>query len=381
MNIQTKTDGSTAMSSIEIMDTGLIYRNPMPALRSQHAFFPSLILMPDGEIVATMDIGSAFEAVDVRSFVCRSSDQGKTWTEPVKIFEPDESAHRVSTTCRVSLMPDGSLMGWACLFDRSNTEIGLVHPQTDGFVAKRFAVVRSQDAGITWSDPDPVKLPFDWDYFETCSPPIPIDGRLLVPSSPLRATDGTLSDIANGIAFVSEDNGLTWPSATTVFADRYGGPTAWEQKMSRITDGRVLAVCWSYDTQADGPMPNRWATSEDGGLTFGPANSTGIHGETCTPIAMENNHVLCVYRGYEKPGLRAHLAKINGDTWEPLADIPVWEGPSYGQEKEQSKWAQMKSLQLGLPTLVRLPGGDVLAAFWCVDNSMGNIRWYRIRVT
>lgn len=368
------------MNSIEVVDTGLIYRNPKPAVHSKHAYFPSLIVMPDGELIATMDIGSAFEAADMRSFVCRSPDGGKTWSQPTKIFEPDESSHRVSTTCRVSLLPDGSLMGWACLFDRSDTDNGLVSPATDGFVRTRFAVVRSHDGGRTWSDTEPVSLPFDWDYFETCSPPVPVDGRILVPSSPLRATDGTLPTIPNGVAFVSEDGGKSWPNATTIFFDRQGEPSAWELKLTRLTDGRLLAVCWSYDPKADGPMPNRWAVSVDGGVTFGPSRSTGIRGETCTPIALEDNHVLCVYRGYEKPGLRAHLAKIDGDHWEALTDIPVWSGPSYGQEKQESKWAQMRTLQLGLPTLVRLSDGEVLAAFWCVDDGVGNIRWYRFRM-
>ena len=380
MNTQANVSENVVMSSIEVLDTGLIYRNPKPALRSRHAFFPSLIAMPDGELVATMDIGSAFEAVDVRSYACRSTDQGKTWSEPEKIFEPDESRHKVSTTCRVGLMPDGTLMGWACLFNRSNTEIGLVHPDTDGFVDKHFAVVRSSDAGRTWSEPVPVDLPYEWSHFETCSPPVVFGERLLVPSSPLRATDGTVSGLPQGLGFISEDGGDSWPISTTIFADRADEPSAWELKLTQLSDGRALAVCWSYDPNAQAAMPNRWATSADGGLTFGPALTTGIKGETCTPIGLEDNHVLCVYRGYEKLGLRAHLAKVEADTWQALEDIGVWGGPSYGEEKKDSKWAQMSSLQLGLPTLVRLPDGDVLAAFWCTENNVINIRWYRIRV-
>jgi hypothetical protein len=33
-----------------------------------------------------------------------------------------------------------------------------------------------------------------------------------------------------------------------------------------------------------------------------------------------------------------------------------------------------------LPTLIRLPGDDVMVAFWCVEHCVSNIRWYRIRI-
>jgi len=71
------------MSSIEVLDTGLIYRNPMPHLRHGQKSFPSLVALSDGELIRAMDISESMSALDRRSYVCRSSDGDGTWSEPV----------------------------------------------------------------------------------------------------------------------------------------------------------------------------------------------------------------------------------------------------------------------------------------------------------
>src|SRR5687768_5189990 len=98
------------MASIDVLSSGLTYRNPKPHVRSRHAYFPSVVELPSGELVVAMDIGSAFEAADVRSFTCRSGDQGRTWSVPEPIFTPDESAHPVSTSCRITRVKGNELV-------------------------------------------------------------------------------------------------------------------------------------------------------------------------------------------------------------------------------------------------------------------------------
>ena len=46
------------MTGIEIVDTGLVYRNPKPSLCSRHAYFPTVVELLDGELLVGMDIGS-----------------------------------------------------------------------------------------------------------------------------------------------------------------------------------------------------------------------------------------------------------------------------------------------------------------------------------
>ena len=67
---------------IAVRETGLVYRNPRPELRSHHAWHPSLVRFDDGELVCVFDGASADQALDYRSFVTRSSDNGATWSAP-----------------------------------------------------------------------------------------------------------------------------------------------------------------------------------------------------------------------------------------------------------------------------------------------------------
>ena len=65
---------------IKYVDTGIVYRNPIPHVKSIHAYFPSAVQLPDGEIVISMALGQAFESADQHVFVCRSEDGGGTWS-------------------------------------------------------------------------------------------------------------------------------------------------------------------------------------------------------------------------------------------------------------------------------------------------------------
>jgi len=79
-----------------MIETGLIYRNPKPHLRSRQASFPALVLLPSGEMLASFAIGSGFEAPDLHTELARSRGLSVTgaalWRGSEFVATPDEEA-------------------------------------------------------------------------------------------------------------------------------------------------------------------------------------------------------------------------------------------------------------------------------------------------
>ena len=96
---------------IETVATGLIYRNPKPYLRSVHAYFPSVVLLPNGDMLATMVLGSAFESVDCHVYVTRSTDRGHTWALEGPMYEGAPNPP-TSETGRITSMEDGAIVAF-----------------------------------------------------------------------------------------------------------------------------------------------------------------------------------------------------------------------------------------------------------------------------
>jgi len=63
---------------MNIIETNIIYENPLPQLRSRQSFFPSLCQRQDGVLAAVFAMGEAFESVDSTSYISFSDDGGKT---------------------------------------------------------------------------------------------------------------------------------------------------------------------------------------------------------------------------------------------------------------------------------------------------------------
>ena len=67
------------MPTIRLIDHHTVYDNPVPNLRSRHAYFPDLVALPSGELLALFMLGEAMEATDGTTMVSRSADGGRTW--------------------------------------------------------------------------------------------------------------------------------------------------------------------------------------------------------------------------------------------------------------------------------------------------------------
>jgi hypothetical protein len=367
-----------------MFETGLIYRNPKPHLYSRQASFPSLAILPDGDLLAAFGLGSGFESVDQRTVQARSPDGGRSWQIEGPLFS-EQTPHPTSSHVRISRMPNGELLAFGARWNRSRSDQGLTNPETLGFVETELIMLRSPDGGRTWAGPTTVIPPLIGPSFEICSPVLALrDGRWLIPTATWSGWDG---DAPNGIfalALVSDDQGRTWPTYVPVMDGRAEQVIYWEQKLVELDDGRVLAVCWAHDLAAGRDRQVHYALSHDAGRSFGLPQPTGLHGQTTTPIVLGAGRLLCIYRRTDRPGLWATYARLDGTTWVNEATYPLW-GQALAAEAAAVHGASLSesfaNLRFGLPAGVRLPDGDVFAAFWGVEDCVSVIRWFRLPAT
>jgi len=369
------------MSAITILGTGPIYRNPKPHVQAIHAIFPSVVCTATGDMVATFVLAEAFEAVNAHTYLSRSQDGGESWELAGELYERQ---HLTSDAARITLLPNGEIVALVCEHDRAeHPNEGLTNPENMGFVPTRFSILRSQDQGYSWSAPQPIEPPLVGPSFELCSPIVPLsDGRWLLPTSTWRGWDGYQPNGMKMVAFVSHDEGSTWPEYVDVMRDPAGNIVYWESKIVEMPNGTLLAVAWAYNEHSARDLPNQYALSQDGGETWTDPMSTGLIGQTITPLVLDDGHILTVYRRIDEPGLWANLSHLQDDRWVNEACEPLWGANVPGLTASTDNMVHnFNVLRFGAPCMVKLPNDNIFVAFWGYEECVSNIRWFKLDIS
>ena len=104
--------------------------------------------------------------------------------------------------------------------------------------------------------------------------------------------------------------------------------------------------------------------------------------QTCKALRLGDGRILCVYRRDDKPGLWSNLSRLEGERWVNDAELPL-RGTglcSSGMTGESNSSDELAKLRFGYPSLLEDRDGEVMAAFWCYEEGMTNIRWFRLRI-
>ncbi len=182
------------------------------------------------------------------------------------------------------------------------------------------------------------------------------------------------------MALRSTDGGRTWPDWLEVLDSRPDGLAHWEQSIVPLPDGRLLAVGWAFDRVASVTHELPYTIAADGQM-FTIRGTTGIRAQTTKLCVLPDGRILAVYRRDDQPGLWATVARIDGDRWEAVAELALWQGVSSGMRGEGRTVAEdLADLGLGSPNPVVAEDGTVLVAYWCRRDCVTGIDWMRLRV-
>lgn len=371
------------MTQVNTLGTGIVFRNPVPHIVSHQAYFPSVVALDNGDLLATFAIAEAFEAANLHTYVARSTDRGETWSEPQQMF-PFDAAAGYSDCARITAFPGGEVVAFLVSSDRlAHPGSGLANPENIGFVPTRLSLRRSKDYGQTWGDDEVMTPPLVGPSFEICASIVPLkDGRWVIPNSTWRGWDGDCPNGMRMVGFVSHDQGQTWPEWLDVMADLENGIIHWEGKILELADGALLAEAWAYDEPNGCDLHNRYSLSRDGGKTWLPPQSTGLQGQTMSLLELPDGRIFSIYRRLDQPGLWANIAHLECDTWVNDYAEPVWGGhqASLIDKGDGNMVHEFNELKFGAPTLQMLDNGVIFLAFWCYEKNVSNIRWFKLTV-
>jgi hypothetical protein len=358
--------------------TGLVYGNPKPYLKSRQAFHPTLVRLHDDELLCSYDVGEGVESLDYRTYLSRSDDGGHTWVQQGPLFD-DPVERPCSSSVRLTKLNDGTLIGFGIRFYRDDPEEGIVSRESSGFVPMDLFTITSADEGRSWSEPTTLSPPVQNPAFEICHSILELsDGTLLLPTATARGWDGSLPAGQRTVVFISTNSGNSWDEHGVTF--ERNDTVFWEQSVVMLNDGRLVAVAWAHNTASGENEPTPFTVSHDSGRTFSEPARTGLKAQTCKLLSLEDNHILCVYRRTDEPGLWATLSHLDGDSWRNLSHLRLW-GPgtgSSGMTGEGNMYDELSELHFGYPSLLRTGPDTVLVAFWCLEGWTCGIRWFQL---
>lgn len=296
--------------------------------------FPDACRLPNGDILCVFYGGYGHVSLPNADWprggrVCmvRSTDEGRTWSDPRILFdgpEDDRDPH-------VAAMRDGTLY---CTF--------FTYRQVDGKTQFDASLVESRDGGESWSD-KPVTLARQW----AVSAPVrefPDGTRLIGVYTEAKGT-------AYGGVIRSTDQGKTWSEPIPIQPES-GVRLDAETDVIQLRDGTILAAL-----RGDGKVNLHFSTSKDMGLTWSPVRDSGFLGHSPHLNRLSTGEILLLHR---MPQTSLHVSRDDAATWQGPYLVDDFVG--------------------AYPSSVELKDGTVLIVYY-EEGDGSAIRVQRVRLT
>jgi hypothetical protein len=297
--------------------------------------FPDVCRLRNGDLLCVFYAGYAHVSLPNDDWprggrICavRSSDEGRTWSEPRVLFDgtqDDRDPH-------IAAMRDGSLV---CTFFQ--------YRKREGRIEHDVCLVSSSDGGRMWESEPRVLAADKW----AVSAPVremPDGTRIL---GVYTADDKT----AYGGVVRSTDGGRSW-SEPVAIDPASGVRLDAETDVVLLADGSLFAAL-----RGDGDVPMHYATSADLGLTWSGVKDIGFRGHCPHLTRLAGGEILLTHR---RPATSLHVSRDDAKTWQgPIAIDSV--GGAY-------------------PSTVELKDGTVLVVYY-EEGPTSAIRAKRFRLT
>lgn len=366
---------------IEILQENIIYENPRPHVHSRHGFFPGLVQLHSGDLLALFIIAEAFEAPDGTTMISRSKDLGETWTLEGPLYDKRQIPIVTTDTLKPAVLRSGKLIATGYRFHRRDTEEGIGIDSTGGIQPGDNLVSFSDDEGQTWSTPQIIQRSYP-ELLEISGPCVELcPGELIASAAPYKMPDGSNPSGPTGVILRSLDGGRTWDDNLRFFEDNGRRIAPLESRLCRMAGDRLACLAWAYDYDSDRHLPNHIVYSSDGGRSWTPPLDTGLHAQASNLIWVADEIVLSIHAHRSNGnGIFIRLVDTALDGWRVMEEQPLWsDTDALTQDRRMTQMFQ--ALRFGQPSLLKLHNGDILATYWKIEDGQGRIKSHRLRLT
>lgn len=371
------------MTKIQKTDECIVYKNPIPLLRSRQAKFPGVTLLPSGELIVLFAIGEAFDAADSKTYVSRSSDQGKSWQFQGALYNPEllPKDLNISEDLKPTLLDDGTLVAMGCRYHRPDADTPISNTETGGLLRGDNVISFSRDEGKTWSVPEVIDRGCS-ELVETSGPCIQTQsGHLIAIGCPFKNWDGSNPIGQTGVLLRSTDQGKSWDGSGRFFETPDNSLSPWESRICEMSPGRLVSIAWTFNIAANKHLANHVTVSHDDGYTWSSPIDTDIMGQASNLMPFGNNRLLTIHAHRAGDvGLYVRLVDFTNDQWQVIDETVIW-GAAKAQDTSKGFIEQFGDLQFGQPSLLQLENGEVLATHWCVEGGQHIIKTHRLNIS
>ncbi|MDB6169557.1 MAG: exo-alpha-sialidase [Verrucomicrobia bacterium] len=331
------------------------------------AYFPRLLLLDDGEMLATFKTGAGHVGKGGKASVSRSKDGGVTWSEPTTGFDLPDADDSMDASTQLK---DGTVIYGAVSYSWKGEKYSF-----EDWRAETYAL-RSKDRGQTWQPPAKVNIaPYTWAYPFGRIIEMP-DGTLLMTlfagylpvtlrGSPaddkddvtrrLRRLADAKPEAQRGdfcLVVRSKDQGQTWGDPS-IIARQYNEVCA-----MRLADGRLMAAIRSSEK---GAQLDVTFSSDNGYHWSAPESLTRNQEHPADLLQLRNGDILLSFGERNKPyGVQAMISRDQGRTWDRNNRyILAWDG-DHGD--------------LGYPVTVERKDGKLVTIYYIVYGTEGRFQ-------
>ena len=356
-----------------------------------HCAYPACGEAPDGLILCVYRAGSQSHSYDGVTCAQTSSDQGRTWSQPVVLFDRRHTTPAESLVQPVALAPrDGLLLALTPTVVAGSTCAHPLVSEAGLQFERRCYKCHSVDDGRTWSQPELLTHLAGLSLAgKSCVLP---DGHLFINAARTEPVG-----LRMNMACFSSDHGRTIGPPVELFQDPQWRWAYDEANYTTFPDGTMLGLYWTWRVNDPQSMkisesaPVHRSVSSDLGRTWALPAATNLVGQISSPAALDDRTVLVAsnYR-YKPPGIRLWISHDRGQSFNPDRVLQMWD-PQAGRitaraqetappPTDQGTTNAFEAFTFGLPELHRLADATLLMTYWCTCQGDVQVRACRFRL-